>query len=48
MCLVNDASGRASFKTHVFPDSESATDFVLYWFPHQNDSGLTAFWAMTL
>jgi hypothetical protein len=47
MCLVNDASGRASFKTHVFPDSESATDFVLYWFPNQADGGIIAFWAMT-
>jgi len=47
MLLVNDASGRASFKTHVFPDAESATDFVLYWFPNQSQGGIIAFWAMT-
>jgi len=47
MCLVNDASGRASFKTHVFADSESATDFVQYWFPNQSEGGMIAFWAMT-
>jgi len=47
MLLVNDASGRASFKTHVFPDAVSATDFVLYWFPNQSQGGIIAFWAMT-
>jgi len=47
MCLVNDASGRASFKTHSFADSESATDFVLYWFPNQSEGGIIAFWALT-
>jgi hypothetical protein len=47
ICLVNDASGRASFKTHVFADAESATDFVQYWFPNQSEGGMIAFWAMT-
>ena len=47
ICLVNDASGRASFKTHVFADSESATDFVQYWFPNQTEGGMIAFWALT-
>ncbi len=36
ICLVNDASGRASFKTHLFADADSATDFVQYWFPNQS------------
>jgi hypothetical protein len=47
ICLVNDASGRASFKTHFFADAESATDFVQYWFPNQSEGGMIAFWAMT-
>jgi hypothetical protein len=47
ICLVNDASGRASFKTHLFADAESATDFVQYWFPNQSEGGMIAFWAMT-
>jgi hypothetical protein len=47
ICLVNDASGRASFKTHVFADADSATDFVQYWFPNQSEGGMIAFWAMT-
>ena len=47
MCLVSDASGRASFKTHTFADAESATDFVLYWFPNQSEGGIISFWAMT-
>ena len=47
MVLVNDASGRASFKTHVFDDAESATEWVRYWFPMETEDGLTAFWAMT-
>jgi hypothetical protein len=44
--LVNDASGRASFKEYVFHDIEAATDWVGYWFPHQNEDGMIAFWAM--
>ncbi len=47
MLLVNDASGRASFKTHVFDSAESATDFILYWFPNRSEGGIIAFWAMT-
>ena len=47
MVLVNDASGRASFKTHVFDDAESATEWVRYWFPMEIEDGPTAFWAMT-
>ena len=47
MVLVNDASGRASFKTHAFPDAESATEWVRYWFPMESEDTLTAFWAMT-
>lgn len=47
MLLVNDASGTASFKPHTFADAESATDFVLYWFPNQSEGGIIAFWAMT-
>ena len=47
MVLVNDASGRASFKTHVFDDAESATEWVRYWFPIEAQDGITAFWAMT-
>ena len=47
MVLVNDASGRASFKTHVFDDVESAIEWVRYWFPMDAEIGMTAFWAMT-
>jgi len=47
MVLVNDASGRASFKTHVFDDAESATEWVRYWFPKEAADGMTAFWALT-
>ena len=47
MVLVNDASGRASFKTHVFDDAESATEWVRYWFPKEAADGVTAFWALT-
>jgi len=47
MVLVNDASGRASFKTHVFDDAESAIEWVRYWFPMDAEIGMTAFWAMT-
>jgi len=47
ICLVTDASGTASYKRHVFSDIESATDFVLYWFPNQNEGGIISFWAMT-
>ena len=46
MVLVNDASGMACFKTHTFPDAQSATDFLLYWFRDDTD-GFSAFWAMT-
>jgi hypothetical protein len=46
MILVNDASGMACFKTHTFPDAQSATEFILYWFRHDTD-GFSAFWAMT-
>src|SRR5437867_10073060 len=45
MVLVNDASGFACFKTHTFPNAEAATEFILYWFRHDND-GYSAFWAM--
>src|SRR5688572_17379835 len=45
--LVNDASGRASFKTHVFSDVAAATEWVRYWFPQEIEEGMTAFWAMT-
>ena len=45
MILVNDASGMACFKMHIFPDAQSATDFVLYWFRDDAD-GFSAFWAM--
>jgi hypothetical protein len=45
--LVNDASGRASFKTNVFNDIEAATDWVRYWFPQHVEEGMTAFWALT-
>jgi len=47
MVLVNDASGRASFKTHAFENAESAIEWVRYWFPRESGDGLTAFWAMT-
>jgi hypothetical protein len=47
MCLVTDAAGTATYKRHVFSDIESATDFVLYWFPNQNEGGIISFWAMT-
>jgi hypothetical protein len=47
MVLVNDASGRASFKTHVFDDVEAAIEWVRYWFPMDAEIGMTAFWAMT-
>src|SRR5213592_170572 len=46
MVLVNDAYGMACFKTHTFPDAQLATEFVLYWFRHDND-GFSAFWALT-
>ena len=46
MVLVSDASGVACFKSHAFPDAQSATEFVLYWFRHDTD-GFSAFWAMT-
>ena len=45
MVLVNDAAGFACFKTHIFPDAKSATEFVLYWFRHDSD-GFSAFWAL--
>jgi hypothetical protein len=44
--LVNDAAGRAAFKEYVFYDVEAATDWVSYWFPHQTEDGMIAFWAM--
>jgi hypothetical protein len=45
--LVNDASGRVSFKAHVFKDIESATNWVRCLFPGEAGDGMTAFWAMT-
>lgn len=47
MVLVNDASGCASFKTQVFADAASATEWVQRWLPQAADDGITAFWAMT-
>jgi hypothetical protein len=45
--LVNDASGRASFKLNVFPGVEAATEWVRYWFRHGSEDGISAFWALT-
>jgi len=45
--LVSDASGRASFQFHKFPDAVTAAEYVQIWYPSQMDGGVIAFWALT-
>lgn len=46
LILAPDACGPAARRLHTFPDSNSAADFIRFWFPACYRRGLAACWTL--